>query len=198
MSAAAQPVPAPGGARAIGRARHPAVPAAISVATFLAIDLVLAALVGRPWGPAYPVTMDALVLLRMGPLFFSGLIVWPAMRGRGATRTQAMIGILATPVVFAIVSGWRAAAFFPPLEAAYYATNPIVIGAIGAQVSSAGVGALAYGLWRARRTRNISRWSWWPVVAIVAGTGLTVFAVLWDGGQHLFYPWVLLYGRIFG
>lgn len=200
MSAAAQPVPARGGEHALGRAWHLAAPAAISVATFLAIDLVLAALVGRPWGPAYPVTMDALILLRMGPLFFSGLIVWPAMRARGATRTLAMIGILATPVVFAIVSGWRAAAFFPPLEAAYYATNPIVIGAIGAQVSSAGVGALAYGLWRARRTRTTSssRWSWWPAVAIVAGTGLTVFAVLWDGGQHLFYPWVLLYGRIFG
>ena len=197
MSAAAQPVPARGGAHALGRAWHLAAPAAISVTTFLAIDLVLAALVGRPWGPAYPVTMDALVLLRMGPLFFSGLIVWPAMRARGATYTQATIGILATPVVFAIVSGWRAAAFFPPLEAAYYATNPIVIGAIGAQVSSAGVGALAYGLWRARTTRSI-RWSWWPVVAIVAGTGLTAFAVLWDGGQHLFYPWVLLYGRIFG
>jgi hypothetical protein len=28
--------------------------------------------------------------------------------------------------------------------------------------------------------------------------GLTVFAVIWDGGQHLFYPWVLLYGRLFG
>lgn len=200
MTAAAQPVPAPGGAHALGRAWHLAVPATISVVTLLVIDLVLAAVVGRPWGPAYPVTMDALVLLRMGPLFFSGLIVWPAMRARGATRTQATIGILATPVAFAIVSGWRAAAFFPPLEAAYYATNPIVIGAIGAQVSSAGVGALAYAIWRARRTRTTSssRWSWWPVVAIVSGTGLTVFAVLWDGGQHLFYPWVLLYGRLFG
>ena len=114
MSAAAQPVPARGGAHALGRAWHLAAPATISVATFLAIDLVLAALVGRPWGPAYPVTMDALVLLRMGPLFFSGLIVWPAMRARGATPTQATIGILATPLVFAIVSGWRAAAFFPP------------------------------------------------------------------------------------
>ena len=200
MSAAAEPAPASGDTRALGRALHLGVPAAISVVTFLAIDLVLAGLVGRPWGPAYPVTMDALVLLRMGPLFFSGLIVWPAMRARGATRAQATIGILATPVAFAIVSGWRAAAFFPPLEAAYYATNPIVIGAIGAQVASAGVGALAYPIWRARRARTISssRWSWWPVVAVVAGTALTVFAVIWDGGQHLFYPWVLLYGRLFG
>ena len=200
MSAAAEPAPASGDTRALGRTLHLGVTAAISVVAFLVIDLVLAGLVGRPWGPAYPMTMDALVLLRMGPLFFSGLIVWPAMRARGATRAQATIGILATPVAFAIVSGWRAAAFFPPLEAAYYATNPIVIGAIGAQVASAGVGALAYSIWRARRTRTTSssRWSWWPVVAVVAGTGLTVFAVMWDGGQHLFYPWVLLYGRLFG
>ena len=201
------------------RAWHLAVPAVISVAAFLAIDLVLAALVGRPWGPAYPLTMDALVLARLGPLFFSGLIVWPAMRARGATRGQAIIGILATPLAFAIVSGLRAVAFFPPLEAAYYATNPMVVGAIGAQVSSAGLGALAYGIWRARRARASespspasvrspsagstsppagSGWSWGPVIAIVGGTALTVYAVIWDGGQHLFYPWVLLYGRLFG
>ena len=185
-----------------GHAWHLAVPAVISVATFLVIDLLLAALVGRPWGPAYPLTLDALVLARMGPLFFSGLVVWPAMRARGATRVQSAIGILATPVTFAIVSGWRAADFFPPLEAAYYATNPIVVGALGAQVSSAGVGALAYALWRARRARatEVAPKVQWvdPVVSIIGGTAVTVIAVLWDGGQHLFYPWVLLYGRLFG
>jgi hypothetical protein len=194
-----------------GRTWRIAAPAVISVVTFLAIDLLLAALVGRPWGPAYPLSMDALVLLRMGPVFFSGLIVWPVMRARGATRAQAVVGILATPVAFAIVSGWRAAAFFPPLEAAYYSTNPMVVGAIGSQVSSAGVGALVYALWRARRHRSgqsvssgatplpiSTGWSWGPIVAIIAGTALTVFAVIWDGGQHLFYPWVLLYGSLFG
>lgn len=173
-----------------------AMPAAISVAAFLVIDLLLAALAGRPWGPAYPITLDALVLLRMGPVFFSGLIVWPVMRARGATRAQAVLGILATPVAFAIVSGWRAAAFFPPLEAAYYATNPLVVGALGAQVSSAGCGALLYAVWRTRSVRK--GWSWTPVVAIIAGTAVTLVAVIWDGGQHLFYPWVLLYGRLFG
>lgn len=178
------------------RAWAMALPAVISVAAFLVIDLLLAALVGRPWGPAYPMSLDALVLLRMGPVFFSGLIVWPAMRARGANRAQAVLGILATPVAFAIVSGWRAAAFFPPLEAAYYATNPIVVGAVGAQVSSAGVGALIYALWRTRSLR--AGWSWPPVIAIVAGTAVTLVAVIWDGGQHLFYPWVVLYGRLFG
>ncbi len=173
-----------------------AAPAILSVAAFLLVDLLLASLVGRPWGPAYPIAMDALVLVRLAIVFGSGLIVWPAMRARGATRVQASIAIMATPVAFAVVSGWRAAAFFPPLEAAYYATNPMVIGAIGAQVSSAGVGALAYGLWRARDWRT--GWSWAPVVAIIAGTAVTVVAVIWDGGQHLFYPWVLLYGRLFG
>ncbi|MEY3732915.1 MAG: hypothetical protein RL347_274 [Actinomycetota bacterium] len=169
-----------------------ALPAIISVSAFLVIDLLLAALVDRPWGPAYPPSMDALVLLRMGPLFFSGLVVWPAMRARGASRGQALVGIWATPLAFAVISAWRAVDFFPPLEAAYYGTNPIVIGALGAQLSSAGVGALVWGLWRLRR------WSWWAVVSIAVGTAATVVAVLWDGGQHLFYPWVLVYGRLFG
>ena len=184
------------GAQSPHRAWTAAAPALICVATFLVIDLMLAALVGRPWGPAYPMSMDALVLLRMGPLFFSGVLVWPAMRARGATRLQATIGILATPLTFAVLSGWRAAAFFPPLEAAYYATNPIVVGAVGAQVSSAGVGALIYSVLRNRTWR--SGVSWPPFAAIVGGTSVTVVAVLWDGGQHLFYPWVLVYGRLFG
>jgi hypothetical protein len=169
-----------------------ALPATISVATFLVIDLLLAVLVDRPWGPAYPLSMDALVLLRMGPLFFSGLVVWPVMRTRGASRGQALVGIWATPIAFAIISAWRAADFFPPLEAAYYATNPIVVGALGAQLSSAGVGALVWGVWRLRR------WSSWALLSITVGTAVTVVAVLWDGGQHLFYPWVLVYGRLFG
>ena len=190
MSAAAVPA---------ARTWSVAVPAAISVATYLAIDLALSALVGRPWGPTYSLSMDALVLARMGPVFFSGLLVWPAMRARGATRAQAALGIMATPLAFAIVSGWRAATFFPPLEAAYYASNPIVIGAIGAQVSSAGVGALAYGLWRAHRAGTWrSGWSWWPLLAIAIGTAVSCVAVIWDGGQHLFYPWVMLYRTLFG
>lgn len=171
---------------------HLIAPALISVATFLVIDIALARFVGRPWGPAYPMSMDALVLLRMGPLFFSGVIVWPAMRARGATRGQALLGIWATPIAFAFVSAWRAADFFPPLQAMYYATNPMVVGALGAQLSAAGAGALVWGMWRTRR------WSWWATVAIVIGTVTTVVAVLWDGGQHLFYPWVLVYARIFG
>ena len=169
-----------------------AVPAIICVATFLVIDVMLASLVGRPWGPAYPITMDALVLLRMGPLFFAGVVIWPVMRARGASRVQALLGIWATPFVFALASAWRAADFFPPLEAAYYATNPIVIGAFGAQLSSAGVGALAWSLQRARH------WSWSAAGAVVVGTTVTVVAVVWDGGQHLFYPWVQVYGHLFG
>jgi hypothetical protein len=167
------------------------VPAVISVATFLIIDLALVSLVGRPWGPTYPLSMDALILARMGPLFFSGLIVWPAMRARGATRGQALLGIWSTPIAFAVASAWRAADFFPPLEAAYYATNPMVVGALGAQLASAGVGALAWTLWRARR------WSWPAFTGAIIGTAVAVVAVLWDGGQHLFYPWVQVYGQLF-
>jgi hypothetical protein len=176
---------------------HWIAPALVSVTTFLVIDIAMARFVGRPWGPAYPMSMDALVLLRMGPLFFSGLIVWPAMRARGATRGQALLGIWATPIAFAIVSAWRAADFFPPWEAAYYGTNPMVVGALGAQLSSAGIGALIGGAWRRRKGQG-QPVSWWAAAAVGVGTAVTVFAVLWDGGQHLFYPWVQIYGELFG
>jgi len=181
----------------MGRVWTVGAPAVISVTTFLVIDIALARFVGRPWGPTYPMSMDALVLLRMGPLFFSGLIVWPAMRARGASRGQALLGIWSTPIAFAIVSAWRAADFFPPLEAAYYATNPMVVGALGAQLSGAGLGALIWAVRRRRQGHNqgVSRWA---LAAIGIGTAVTAVAVLWDGGQHLFYPWVLVYRQFFG
>ena len=175
-----------------------AAPAIVSVTTYLALDLVLAARAGRPedfWSvEGYRLTMNLAVLLRMGPLFFSGLLVWPVMRARGAPWWGAALGILATPLAFAAVSGIRAAAFFPPLEAAYYATNPVVVGAIGAQVATAGIGAL---VWHWRRPGSLPRWSWGAVSAIVLGVLTTFVAVQWDGGQHLFYPWILVYRALF-
>ena len=183
----------------VRHALHLAAPAIVSVATYLALDLVLAARAGRPedfWSvDGYRLTMNLAVLLRMGPLFFSGLVVWPAMRARGAPWWGSTLGILATPLAFAVVSGIRATAFFPPLEAAYYATNPVVVGAIGAQVATAGIGAL---LWRWRRPGGRSRWSWGAAAAIALGLLTTFVAVQWDGGQHLFYPWILGYRALFG
>ena len=179
-----------------------AAPAIVSVTTYLALDLVLASRAGRPedfWSvEGYRLTMNLAVLLRMGPLFFSGLLVWPVMRARGAPWWGAALGILATPLAFAAVSGIRAAAFFPPLEAAYYATNPVVVGAIGAQVATAGIGALLWR-WHAAgwRTPPWGWWSWGAVMAFAAGILTTFVAVQWDGGQHLFYPWILVYRALF-
>lgn len=194
--------PAPASAR-VRHTLYLAAPAIVSVATYLALDLVLAARAGQPgdfWSvEGYRLTMNLAVLLRMGPLFFSGLLVWPVMRARGATWWGASIGVLATPLAFAVISGIRAAAFFPPLEAAYYATNPVVVGAIGAQVAAAGIGALVWR-WHAAGWRTAPRawWSWGAVTALVAGLLTTFVAVQWDGGQHLFYPWILVYRALFG
>lgn len=199
MNAVDASTPAPAQVR---HALYLAAPAIVSVATYIVLDLVLAARAGQPgdfWSvDGYRLTMNLAVLLRMGPLFFSGLVVWPAMRARGAPWWGCALGILATPLAFAAVSGIRAAAFFPPLEAAYYATNPVVVGAIGAQVATAGIGALVWR-WHAAGWRSPPPgwWSWGAVIAIVTGLLTTFVAVQWDGGQHLFYPWILVYRALF-
>ena len=95
-----------------GHAWHLAVPAVISVATFLVIDLLLAALVGRPWGPAYPLTLDALVLARLQS-FDQNLE--EAALDLGASHGQVMRRILLPHLYPAILAG-GAVAFFQSIE----------------------------------------------------------------------------------
>lgn len=176
-------------------------PAIISVATYLIIDLIIRVFVGQPqdfWSVGgYRFTMSSSVLLRMGPVFFSAILVWPAMRGRGASFTIATIGILASPAAFAIVSGVSALTYFPPLDAAYYATNPMVMAAVGSQVSFAGIGALLQR-WRAAGWRSTPShwWSWGALIAIIVGSGVSFASVIWDGGVHVFYVWIQVYRHL--
>ena len=181
---------------------HVSAPAIISVATYLVLDFAVARTVGRPdvfWSAeGYRTSLDALVLLRLGPIMFSGLIVWPVMRARGAGRLGAAIGVLATPIAFGIVSAIGALTFFPPAQALYYGTNPIVLGAIGSQVAMAGLGVLI-AAWRRSgwRTSPTRWWSWQAFVALVAGEGVLVACVMWNGGQHVFYIWIQIYRLLF-
>lgn len=181
---------------------HVAAPALISVATYLALQVAVTRAVGRPadfWSAdGYRLSMDALVLLRLGPVMFSGIIVWPAMRARGAGRAGALIGVIATPLVFGVVSAIGAMTFFPPLEALYYGTNPIVLGAIASQVGMSGLGALIVAWHRAGwRTSPARWWSWTALPAFILGEVVLFACVMWDGGQHVFYVWIQLYRAIF-
>ena len=163
-------------------------PAIISVIAYLVLDLIVRTFVGRPEDfpgvSGYRMTMNAAVILRMGPVLFSGLLVWPAMRNRGAGRWGAALGTAATPTAYAIVSSISALTFFPPLDALYYATNPMVMAAFGSQVSSAGVGALV-GRWHGAgwRTSPVHWWSWGALAAIVIGSGIAFASVIWEIGR---------------
>ena len=181
---------------------HVSAPAIISVATYLVLDIALARTVGRPdafWSAeGYRTSLDALVLLRLGPIMFSGLIVWPVMRARGAGRSGALVGVLATPIAFGVVSAFGAMTFFPPLEALYYGTNPIVLGALASQVGMSGLGALVATWHRAGWRASPARWWSWPAfAAFVIGEVVLFACVMWDGGQHVFYVWIQIYRAIF-
>jgi len=178
------------------------VPAAISVGTLLVLTLVIG------WGAGHPerfpsdATYDAILsgatLLRLGPVFFSGLIIWPVMRRRGASVGLAAVGTLASPVAFAVLSALGQLTYFPPAEAAYYGLNPVIVAALGGQCA-AGAAMEVVARWR--------RWVPAPLTAravaaaatvVVLGLAVLYAGVIWDGGKHMFYLWMSGYTALFG
>lgn len=179
-----------------------AAPALISVGTIIVLTLLIAWGWGQPerFGSEtlYRGVMDAAVLLRLGPVFMSGIIVWPAMRLRGASIGWAALGTVSSAVAFGVIGALQALTFFPPLQAAYYVLNPMVVGAIGSQIGWMAVGEV-FVRWRrgglAALTPRLLL-----IVAPVAVVGFTLFyiGVIWDGGRHWFYVWIRGFMALFG
>lgn len=179
-----------------------AAPALISVGTIVALTLLITWGWGQPerFGSEtlYRGVMDAAVLLRLGPVFMSGIIVWPAMRLRGASIGWAALGTVSSAVAFGVIGALQALTFFPPLQAAYYVLNPMVVGAIGSQIGWMAVGEV-FVRWRrgglAALTPRLLL-----IVAPIAVVGFTLFyiGVIWDGGRHWFYVWIRGFMALFG
>ena len=182
------------------RAWHVAAPALVSIVTLVALTIVI----DRSWGDpqrfpsvgAYRSFMDALVLLRVGPAFLSALVVWPAMRLRGASIGWAAVGSVSSAVAFGLLGGVQALTFFPPAQAAYYVINPMVVGAIGSQIGCCALGEV----WVRWRRGGLRQWRFWVVAALVAAGGFSLFylAIVWDGGRHWFYIWMQGFTLLFG
>ena len=179
-----------------------AAPALISVGTIVALTLLITWGWGQPerFGSEtlYRGVMDAAVLLRLGPVFMSGIIVWPAMRLRGASIGWAALGTVSSAVAFGVIGALQALTFFPPLQAAYYVLNPMVVGAIGSQIGWMAVGEVFVRWRRGGLTALTPRLL--LIVAPVAVVGFTLFyiGVIWDGGRHWFYVWIRGFMALFG
>lgn len=184
-------------------ARRTVVPLAVTVLVLLVLTVVQRLWVGRPevfWSVSgYRVTMDAVTLARLAVVLFSSLVTWPVMWLRGAPFAERAIGVLTVPLVYAATCVVDGLTFFPPLQALYYGTNPIVLGAMGAQVASAAIGgAVARWLWRRRNGVHLRVVTPGAVLAVVLGTAVPVLTIGWDGGIHWFYPWMQVYVALFG
>lgn len=177
-----------------------AVPALISLGTLIFLTIIISWGWGQPerLGGAYRGVMDAAVFLRLGPIFMSGIIVWPAMRLRGASIAWAATGTLASAVAFGVIGSLQALTFFPPMQAAYYVINPMVFGAIGAQIGWMATGEVFVRWRRGGRAAITSRIL--AIVAPIAVIGFTMFyvGVIWDGGRHWFYVWIRGFMWLFG
>lgn len=185
------------------RALRIATPAAISVATLVALSLVIT------WGwqhpeqfgsvSAYRAAMNVAVFARLGPIYFSAIIVWPAMRFRGATIPWATIGVLSSALAYGVMGALQQLTFFVPAQAAYYVFNPMVVAAVGAQIGFAAL-AEVFVRWRRADTKPLHSWRFWLIVALVAILGFTLLyvGVIWDGGRHWFYVWMRGFTFLFG
>ena len=182
---------------------HLAAPAGISVATLVALTIVIEWGWGHPerFGSvdAYRAVMDAAVLARIGPAFLSAIIVYPVMRLRGASMGWAALGAVSSALAFGLFGALLALRFFPPGQALYYALNPMVVAAIGSQVAWSAVAEI-FVRWRVAGRAGLRDRRLWVAVSVVAlaGFALLYVGVIWDGGRHWFYVWIRGFMMLFG
>lgn len=180
-----------------------ATPALISITTLIVLTVVITWGWGQPdrFGSveAYRGVMDLAVLARLGPAFMSGVVVYPAMRLRGAGIGWAAAGAVASALAFGVIGALQALTFFPPAQAAYYVINPMVVGAIGSQLAWCAV-TEPFVRWRRGGVSALTSVRLWVIVTAVAvgGFALLYIGVIWDGGRHWFYVWIRGFMFLFG
>ncbi len=182
---------------------HIAAPAIISVATIVVLTLVITWGWGQPerFGTdgVYRAVMNIAVLARLGPVYLAALIVWPAMRLRGASIPWAAVGALSSALTFGIVGAIGSLTYFPPAQAAYYVLNPMVVAAMGSQIGCSAIGEV-YVRWRRGGLPALRSGRFWVVATPIGIAGFVLFyvGVIWDGGSHWFYLWIRGFMALFG
>ncbi len=172
---------------------------------FVILDSALQALAGdvSAFGSttAYRVTLNLVAVGRFAAMFAGVLFVWGLLRGRRAPTWVLVLAVLSGPLAYAISWFFRSQAFFPADQAAYYAVNPLVVGAISAQVGAACVAELIWRAWWRRHggvPEPSPRLATWAVATLAVLGYLGMFAILlWDGGIHYFYWYQQVYKAIF-
>ena len=139
-------------------------------------------------GAAYGPLLNSGVLLRAFGMFASVVLVWGALRSRGASHGLLAAAILSGPIAYGIVAAIGALDYFPPGQAAYYGINPLFIASIAGQCAAAGIAEVVWRWWSRRRGRDVGRPVTWGVAAVVvAGLAAVFFTVLYQGGVPFFY-----------
>lgn len=149
-------------------------------------------------GAAYGPLLNAGVLLRFFGMFVSVVLVWGALRSRGAGRAVFALAILSGPVTYGVLAAINATDYFPAGQAAYYGINPLFIAAVAGQCAAAGAAEMAWRWWSRRRGDDVGR----PITlgtfaAVVGGLLVVFFTVLFQGGVPFFYVYQRGYMLLF-
>jgi hypothetical protein len=146
---------------------------------------------------APPAVANVVIFPYAASLVLGASLVYPWLRGAGASGSRAVAASLLVPVLWLLKEGYRVTAVFSVGEAVYYAFNPISLGLFTAAAVQM---ALAELLLRRARSGRFE-WASGPaaVLAAILALGL-VFAVAarGSGGREIFYAYIALYRHLFG
>ena len=174
--------------------------ALVPAAIVLAASIFVKVFAGRYelLGSAYAPLLNSGVLLRAFGMFASVVLVWGALRSRGASRGVLALAILSGPITYGVTAAIEALAFFPAGEAAYYGINPIALAAVAGQCVAAAVAEVAWRWWSRRRGKEAGAPVTWRIAAAFGAGLLTVFfTVLYQGGVPFFYVYQRGYMLLF-
>ena len=175
------------------------------VAVFVVSDVVLAHGVAEPatYGPAFAAVMNLATALRLATMFVAPVVAWPWARSHGATVAGALVVGMAGPAAYAVSAVWRGLSYYPPVEALYYGTNPLVVGAVAGSLGCCAGAEWGFRRWRRRRAQGRGGAAvapaahWWLLALFAAGQAAVYGLLFWDGGIHWFYVWIAGYRALF-
>jgi hypothetical protein len=162
-----------------------------------ALVLGLAAMSFALYQTASPAVASVAIVPYAASLLLGPSLVYPWLRGAGASGGRAVAASLLVPALWLLKEGYRVTAVFSIREAVYYAFNPISLGLFAA----AAVQMALAELLRRRAHSGRLEWASGPaaVLAAILVLGL-VFAVAarGSGGREVFYAYIALYRHLFG
>jgi hypothetical protein len=162
--------------------------------------LVLAGIVGlsfAAYNTAPPAVANVVVFVYAGSLVLGPSVIYPWLRGGGASAGRAAVGSLFVPLLWIVKECLAVSRVFGFAESLYYAFNPLALGLMFAAALQMSVAELLarrrrHGRWEVRNGAGL------PLVVLgVVAASFALVAVREDP-SYVFWVYIEIYRRLFG